>query len=71
MSRLLVKGGISPYASSFSKEDMRKAEELILPDVIKDNLTCFGRFNKRTIDIIGSTICLIIFSPLFLFCYLK
>lgn len=49
---------------------MRKAEELILPDIIKDNLTWFGRFNKRTVDVVGSVMCLIVFSPLFLLCYI-
>lgn len=49
---------------------MRKAEELILPEKIEDNLTCFGRFNKRLVDIVGSAICLIVFSPLFVICYI-
>lgn len=51
-------------------KEMRKTTELLLPDTIKDNLTCFGRFNKRALDIIASLLCLILFSPLFLFCYI-
>lgn len=50
---------------------MRKAEELILPEgKITDNLTCFGRFNKRTIDIVFSLVCIIAFLPLFIVCYI-
>lgn len=50
---------------------MRKAEELILPDgFIKDGMTHFGRWNKRVFDIVVSLLCLIIFSPLILLCFL-
>lgn len=50
---------------------MRKAEHLILPEgYISDGMSNFGRFNKRTFDIIIAALCLIVFSPLFLICYI-
>lgn len=49
---------------------MKRADELILPGEIKDSLTWFGRFNKRALDIVGSVFCIIVFFPLFLFCYI-
>lgn len=50
---------------------MIKAEELILPEgEIKDNLSFWGRFNKRALDIIISMICLVVFFPLFVVCYI-
>lgn len=51
---------------------MRKAEELILPEgYIADGMSAFGRFNKRTFDVVVSLCCLIIFSPLFLICFIS
>lgn len=51
-------------------KNMRKAEELILPEgFIPDAMTPFGRFNKRTFDIVVSICCLIIFFPLFVACF--
>lgn len=50
---------------------MRQAEELIIPEgYISDGMTAFGRFNKRTFDIVVATICLVIFSPLFILCFI-
>lgn len=50
---------------------MVSAEELILPEgYIKDGMSDMGRFIKRTFDIIVSALCLIIFFPLFVVCYL-
>lgn len=37
---------------------------------IKDGMNNFERFIKRSVDIIVAAICLIVFSPLFLFCYI-
>lgn len=50
---------------------MRQAEELIIPEGhISDGMTAFGRFNKRTFDIVVAMLCLIIFSPLFILCFI-
>lgn len=50
---------------------MRRAEDLILPSGhIQDNMSPFGRFNKRAFDIVVSAVCLVIFMPLFLICYI-
>lgn len=49
---------------------MRQAEELIIPDgFIPDGMSVFGRFNKRAFDVIVAAVCLVIFSPLFILCY--
>lgn len=50
---------------------MRQAEDLILPNgYIKDAMSIFGRFNKRAFDIVVSLICIIVFLPLFIICYI-
>lgn len=50
---------------------MRQAEELILPEgYIRDGMSAFSRFNKRTFDIIVAALCLIVFLPLFMLCFL-
>lgn len=36
---------------------------------IKDGMTFFGRFMKRFFDIVGSAICLVVFLPLFIWCW--
>lgn len=49
---------------------MRKPEELLLPDgFISDGMSPFGRWNKRVFDIVVSLVCLMVFSPLLLLCY--
>ena len=50
---------------------MRAAEDLPLHEgFIKDGMNNLERFIKRSIDFIIAMICLIVFSPLFLFCYI-
>ena len=39
-------------------------------EFIADGMTSFGRSTKRLFDFLASAICLIIFSPLFLICYI-
>ena len=51
---------------------MKTIEDLPLHEgFIKDGMNGFGRFTKRSFDIIISLICLIVFSPLFLYCYIR
>jgi lipopolysaccharide/colanic/teichoic acid biosynthesis glycosyltransferase len=51
---------------------MKTIEDLPLhKGFIKDGMNGFGRFTKRSFDIIISLICLIVFSPLFLYCYIR
>lgn len=51
---------------------MKTIEDLPLHEgFIKDGMNGFGRFTKRSFDIIISLICLIVFSPLFLYCYTR
>lgn len=51
---------------------MKTIEDLPLHEgFIKDGMNGFGRFTKRSFDVIISLICLIVFSPLFLYCYIR
>lgn len=38
---------------------------------IKDGMTVVGRFVKRTLDCVGALACIVVFSPLFLWCYCR
>ncbi len=49
---------------------MKQAEELPLHDgFIIDGMNGFERFHKRSFDLIVSAICIVIFWPLFIYCY--
>lgn len=50
---------------------MRTIEELPLHDgYITDRMTGFEHFLKRTMDLFIAVVCIIVFTPLFLLCYL-
>lgn len=42
----------------------------ICPDAVSSHFTPFSRFMKRSFDIVVSIVLLLVFSPVFLFCYL-
>ncbi len=50
---------------------MKSVEELPLHEgFIKDGMNCVERFGKRSFDVLVAAVCLIAFSPLFLYCYI-
>lgn len=58
------------FFCTFALIEMKTIQQTSQEGYIKDGMNSLEHFVKRLFDIVVSIMCLFVFSPLFLFCYI-
>lgn len=59
-----------PQFCTFHADGMKIEAEKVSDEYISDGMNAFNRHTKRLFDIVVAVVCLVLFSPLFLICYI-